>query len=382
MNLSIQNIQKWPIQKWAILIGILCLLIVALAVYSTLYSVKDILYETFAAILGVVLTACVTVLLLRGQSDQEAEQERTSKVFEEKLQIYKEFLEALCEILKDGILTKEEYMRMQFQFATITQHTTPANAMMVSIAIAEIMNDLQESKDEMPKKLMGRLLEIVNVFRIELYEDKDIENMTNEDKEKLLFNFSEMRGAVENLSEDSSEEGDQQEGAEEQGESVDMPSAIRTLVSKVKDELTAWAEKEGVTVEFDTNVYAQERGMILRVTSPVIGSDPIKDFFRWRFIRNKEAAINIYQFGIEDRTARRAIFEKIKAFGYPATYSTNNGATVYPKSRNERHIYPVKIGETTYEGAQDRIIHQDPQLIRYYADWIKDVYRKFSMIKS
>ncbi len=39
----------------------------------------------FAAVLGVVITAIITMILLRGQSDNDVERERAAKVFEEKL---------------------------------------------------------------------------------------------------------------------------------------------------------------------------------------------------------------------------------------------------------------------------------------------------------
>lgn len=53
----------------------------------------------FAAVLGVVITAIITMILLRGQSDNDVERERAAKVFEEKLRIYKDYLHTLYDVI-------------------------------------------------------------------------------------------------------------------------------------------------------------------------------------------------------------------------------------------------------------------------------------------
>lgn len=55
------------------------------AIYLRLFTEKELWYEMFAAVLGVVITAIITMILLRGQSDNDVERERAAKVFEEKL---------------------------------------------------------------------------------------------------------------------------------------------------------------------------------------------------------------------------------------------------------------------------------------------------------
>ena len=86
------------------IVGITAVLIILacfFAIYLRLFTQKELWYEMFAAVLGVIITAIITMILLRGQSDNDVERERASKVFEEKLRIYQEYLQTLYDVIKD-----------------------------------------------------------------------------------------------------------------------------------------------------------------------------------------------------------------------------------------------------------------------------------------
>jgi len=365
-ELKIMN--NWSIRKWSILTAILCMVLVALTIVSTLFSVKDLLYESLCAILGVVLTAIVTVLLLRGQTDIEADQSKSAKVFEEKLQIYKEFLNALCDVIKDGIITKEEYVQLQFQFATITMHTELKNTKKISDSVFNIINDLQASKDGLSDRLMAELLNIVEVLRGELYVGTT--TMSDKEKESLVFNFTEIRGSFEDASNEQEEENHEPMLGNDSNE-ADMKTAIKAFVEAVKENLRSWAESKNV------NMYV-EKDKSLRITSSVIGTDTAKDCFRWQL--SDEISLYILQNSITDKVRRRDIYQKVKQMGYLATYSTNWGATVYP-AWDKRFLYPKTVANNEFHGVLKQIVAQDANLVQAYSEWIKEIYQKFEKCK-
>ena len=84
-----------------------CLIACLIPIFCQLFSIKDLWYESYAAIIGVVLTAIITFFLFKGQTSSEVQREKEAKVYEEKLQIYKEFLNCLCDIIQDGKITEE-----------------------------------------------------------------------------------------------------------------------------------------------------------------------------------------------------------------------------------------------------------------------------------
>ena len=82
------------------------------------FTYQDFPARLMAAILGVVITATITVVLLDGQSKKEQTAKRNSKVFEEKLKIYQNFLSTLYDVVKDrkdGVRLLLAYFYMQLK---------------------------------------------------------------------------------------------------------------------------------------------------------------------------------------------------------------------------------------------------------------------------
>jgi len=344
-------------------IGILFLLVAATAVISALLSVESLLYEIFCAIIGVVLTAAVTVALLQGQTDAETKQSRSAKVYEEKLQIYKDFLKALCDVLEDGKITEKESVRLQFQFATITMHTGPNNAEAISDSIKNIAGIFGEQDSmEGDSSLMKELLNIVNALREELYdEDK---KLTDEQRARLIENFGELEGQV------TGEGLDSQDAATSGGGQEDA-NALEAFNAKMKDALQPWADSVGATVG--------ACGSSLRIKSSLIGNDK-NDWFGWGFIQG-QARLAICQLGM-DKASRKVLYQKTKHFGYPATYWTPGTSQLFPRTPDERYLFPGKSNGKDFNGAYERVKAGDKSLIEFYVGWIKDVYQKFGRVKE
>lgn len=82
----------------------MCVAVVSLR----LYSIHDLWYETVAAVLSVVLTAVVTFLLLKGQSEGEERRDKNIKLHERKLEVYTKFTYKMWDILSDDNINAEE----------------------------------------------------------------------------------------------------------------------------------------------------------------------------------------------------------------------------------------------------------------------------------
>lgn len=76
------------------------------AVVFNIFELHMLPAQFIGALLGVVITAIITVLLLQGQSKTEESIEKNMKVFEKKQEVYFNFLEKL-----NAILQKEELQR-------------------------------------------------------------------------------------------------------------------------------------------------------------------------------------------------------------------------------------------------------------------------------
>lgn len=76
----------------------------------------------FAAIIGVIITAVITMMLLVGQTDNEEKREKKGKVFEEKLRIYQEYLTTLYKVIKDGKNSNSEKLKLAFKTSSVAMH--------------------------------------------------------------------------------------------------------------------------------------------------------------------------------------------------------------------------------------------------------------------
>ena len=103
------------------------------------FTYQDFPARLMAAILGVVITATITVVLLDGQSKKEQTAKRNSKVFEEKLKIYQNFLSTLYDVVKDRKLTEEEKLQLEFQTSYDEKNSKPNSLNLLSPAVRKVI---------------------------------------------------------------------------------------------------------------------------------------------------------------------------------------------------------------------------------------------------
>ena len=186
--------QKKAILVVAILVVIACFF----AVYLRLFTGKELWYEMFAAVLGVIITAVITMILLKGPSDDDVERERAAKIFGEKLWIYQDYLHTLCDVIKDHSLSDEEKIRLEFQSSYVAMHCDSKYIATVSNAVKELIeyccpdedgeNLNRKNKSGSPDPLLDNLFCIVEAFRKDLYRDDFI--FDDKHKRSTLENFS------------------------------------------------------------------------------------------------------------------------------------------------------------------------------------------------
>lgn len=159
------------------------------AVYFKVFGEEELPARLLAAILGVVITAVITQLLLKGQGDKERNAKRSAKVFEERLVIYKAFLQKLCDVVQDLKIEPQEEIQLQFQVANIAMHTGSQSIREISENVREIIVKIKNGEDDR-NDMLAPLFNIANVFTKELYEStEDVIKVDSEDWKNTLLNF-------------------------------------------------------------------------------------------------------------------------------------------------------------------------------------------------
>lgn len=162
MNIKLSNTSKTLIYSVVAFV-----IFVILAVASGAWPDTNFAAQILAAFAGAIVAAIITLLLLNSQTESEVMKERDSKVFEQKLQIYKEFYAVLCNVIRDRKITKEEEIDLQFQVANIAMHTDHEHIEQISENVYTII--LQIKKGETSNNFLRNLFEIDHSFREELY---------------------------------------------------------------------------------------------------------------------------------------------------------------------------------------------------------------------
>ena len=187
-----------------IVVFILFLTIILSASYMGVFKGFEPYQQLIAAMLSVAATGVITALLLifqRRQQEELNEKQRIfeteqkekekkrlleTKIFEERLRIYQEFLRKLCDVVKDQKITPEEEIELQFQVSYIAMHTSSKTISSISEQVSDIVVNLKQSNPDANNMLM-QLFSIADNFYEELYKEKNV--FDPDDRDNTIENF-------------------------------------------------------------------------------------------------------------------------------------------------------------------------------------------------
>jgi len=266
-------------------------LFVFVLIATNLFTKTDLWFQSACVIIGTILTAVVTLLLLNGQSEKEEQKERNSKVFEEKLAIYKAFLDNLCNVVKDNDVSKCEKIELQFQVAKIAMHTNKARIDTISNSVMSIVYAIEEKSSN--KNLLESLFTIQEQFRQELYPKEKEENWSS-----TITNF----------------------------DGLEVVEHIKEKYSLSNEKIISFENriKEDVQKNKDTNDFKNG----FEITLSQNGNS--KNFVRFARLNTErgEYCVQVW-LNLLNIDERRSIYIKLKDKFQPSIYSANHCAQIY-----------------------------------------------------
>lgn len=235
------------------LIACVCffVLFVIIAAISGAWPGKDVSAQFFSAMAGALVAAIITLFLLKGQTAVEADRQKDSKVFEEKLQIYQDFLHKLCDVVKDMNIDEIEEKELVFQAAYITIHTRPESMLAVSKNIKGIVENIKKDDYFDERGMLEQLFDIADTFHLELYGEKyDLKNF----REMTIDNFSTILKTKEDIN-----QGENNEKMEEvkalEGKKLNLKDRAKLLKAMIKTNGSRqWICKDTLVHEYFTDV--------------------------------------------------------------------------------------------------------------------------------
>ncbi len=146
------------------------LLFVASAVLFRIFDVEILPSQFYGALIGVVITAIITVFLLKGQSESEMKRDKDVKIFEQKIRVYSEFTEKMWAMLDDGTVTDEELKDLRtICFRRLVFYL---NSDQIK-EIYEQINSIDFENDDTAMKAVG---DITHILQNSLNTDKNVKS--------------------------------------------------------------------------------------------------------------------------------------------------------------------------------------------------------------
>ncbi|SFJ42806.1 hypothetical protein [Myroides guanonis] len=197
-------------REW-IRIGIIILAVVFIisTVTFEIFEFPTLVTQFIGALLGVVITAIITVLLLQGQSRTEENLEKKLKVFEKKQEIYFNFLEKLNTILQNEDTQRFTPSKKQFQneelnlqdllfeFGYLKMHTTNETFSEILVYVSNLIEENNKLKfletasmddyNQYYQVLANNYFSIVTLLKKELYA-KELPHFNTETINTIINN--------------------------------------------------------------------------------------------------------------------------------------------------------------------------------------------------
>lgn len=206
----------------------LTILACAVAVILRLFSVTDLPFQTFAALIGVIITAIITGVLLKGQSDAEREQKEKAEIFKEKLSSYNRFLNALCTYVTDS--TPRNKKALIFHTIAIKMHSSGDDMARHYENVTRILQSTGNDNSEETSALIDALNEIATSFRKELY------GVTSTDDSQLTTIIERFTSAIDGSQEVPSEKEKEADTLQDEAEDKELQdSKLISWDSKIKE---------------------------------------------------------------------------------------------------------------------------------------------------
>ena len=153
--------------RWTIGIVTFTLLFILTAVLFRVFDIDILPSQFFGALIGVVITAIITVFLLQGQASQEVQRDKDVKIFEQKIVVYSQFTEKMWGMLDDGVINPQELKELR---------DICFRKLVFYLNHKQIINILEQIQiiDDAPMRAAG---EITKILQSNLYNkvDMDIE---------------------------------------------------------------------------------------------------------------------------------------------------------------------------------------------------------------
>jgi hypothetical protein len=153
-------------KKWFYILLFSSLCVIAfciIAVVFRIFTLPELPISFVAAFLEAVITAIITVVLLKGQTDAEEVKERNVKVFEIKSVIFQKYIDSMWEIWEKMEISAEKYREItKIFYHNIMLYLLKKSIKKISTCLLEIGNCMGKNQSDIYIPLRNNVFSIIN----------------------------------------------------------------------------------------------------------------------------------------------------------------------------------------------------------------------------
>lgn len=144
------------------------------AILFQIFKIEDLPSQFYGALIGVVITAIITVFLLKGQTANEEEKERSIKVFETKSELFTKFIDELWKVWEDKSVSLEELSHLMKKVSqNIIPYANPKSSEDILVSLNKIAEKATPSQsdsndEETRRTIQDQIFTIINILSKEI----------------------------------------------------------------------------------------------------------------------------------------------------------------------------------------------------------------------
>lgn len=254
---------------WVVLAFLILIIFVLPRIFQVL-TFDELGLNVYMALFGILITAVITQLLLHTQASEQQKVEKNTKVYVQKLHMYKNFMDKVETLAKnDGESTLKDLNALNTLFMKMSMHMELPKLNAISTRLCRLCELRQEAKGDLRNlsDINHLLFEIALIMRVELYPDEAtdytkslIKNKQNKINKKKKITDQQMLGEIIKLLSDI--DGQVNEGKQSENEQLEEEKAILIVnqVASVQDIEKGNKDDASIIKPIDDAVIAASNG--------------------------------------------------------------------------------------------------------------------------
>lgn len=173
---------------YIILVIVAIILFCFISTFFGIITIDTLPVNFFGAVLGSLIGALITFILLKGQKDFEENKEKSIRILEEKRDVFKDYIKNIWNVWNDQEITIEEFQNLTSKYyQELMIYLKGERLKTIGSSLSEIGKCINKNKKDNINILQNNIITIINELSKELELGGEIDKNIMEEHDKIVF---------------------------------------------------------------------------------------------------------------------------------------------------------------------------------------------------